>query len=493
MCFLIGVATALVLLAELRSSSFNLKHHLATTGLWLLLIVVYLAGGSARWRWALGIPYHLCMFTLAAHMFPGIWQCQKAAQVQFLACLFRFMALPLANGILPVAFWSTLVSAMVLTNDQIIGASDILFTVVTIMGYWWLNRATELATTLDMEMADLRSMRCACHTLLSSVYDVVVELDDSLNIAEDVHCCLGTWLRHGRKVLEGQDIQQFMHSDLDRETFLREVGRENYGTVAAAFHLKMQDGSGMAIPAECFHARFQSDSEERYLLAFREFSDNSMPINAHDGERCSELTEEIKEVQMSGGVALLEFSAMDFQTLGASSAFCDLFHGQKELYNQVTDYVAKHALERFLQDVMKNSNELLHSKASSAEGEAVLPLMVQGHICQCACRLTFYKASDPLHDVSAHSLGLTEDQTVIVKLFVMRVLDKPQESQLSRRSSSRRSSSSRSSSQRSHSSRSRSPSSRSPALRRELRQPECGDLREWNRSHQSHKSPPMHL
>lgn len=31
---------------------------------------------------------------------------------------------------------------------------------------------------------------------------MVVELDDSLNIAEDVHCCLGTWLRHGRQGAE---------------------------------------------------------------------------------------------------------------------------------------------------------------------------------------------------------------------------------------------------------------------------------------------------
>ena len=43
---------------------------------------------------------------------------------------------------------------------------------------------------------------------------------------------------------------------LTKETFLREVVRENYGTVAAAFHLKMQDGSGTVSWLHfdlCFH------------------------------------------------------------------------------------------------------------------------------------------------------------------------------------------------------------------------------------------------
>ena len=43
------------------------------------------------------------------------------------------------------------------------------------------------------------------HALAGKVYDVVVELDDSMNIAEDVHC-LGTWLRHGRR-----DLSAFAH------------------------------------------------------------------------------------------------------------------------------------------------------------------------------------------------------------------------------------------------------------------------------------------
>lgn len=58
---------------------------------------------------------------------------------------------------------------------------DCLFTVTTVVAYWWLQRAgvgqrplkaqhlvKELAAELEMEMADLKSVRRAGHTLLSS-------------------------------------------------------------------------------------------------------------------------------------------------------------------------------------------------------------------------------------------------------------------------------------------------------------------------------------
>ena len=82
---------------------------------------------------------------------------------------------------------------------------------------------------------------------------------------------------HRLDQLRGQEIQQFLHSEVDREpwiildhcesdeaalfflvkifwnpyefwmpqdTFVREVSRENHANIAAAFHVKMRDGSG---------------------------------------------------------------------------------------------------------------------------------------------------------------------------------------------------------------------------------------------------------
>ena len=99
-------------------------------------------------------------------------------------------------------------------------------------------------------------------------------------------------------MLQGQGVQQLMHSELDWETFVQEIGRETHASMAASFHLKMQGKAGLVMPAQCFHVRFQSGSEERHLLAFRDFSDQMPPVRG-----AQELREDIK-MQMAGGVQL---------------------------------------------------------------------------------------------------------------------------------------------------------------------------------------------
>lgn len=464
---------------------FNLHHHLGIAGIWLAFVFIYILGEDPCWRCLIRIPYHVCMMVLAVHVMPWSTVSDDRDVIQFLACLFRFAFLPLATDIFSVTFWSAMISSFVWYKHPVLGPLDAVYTAVTIAAFWWLRRATEAETALQMEMADLRSMRSACHTVLSSVCDAVVELDESMNIQEDVHR-LGAWLVHGRlDQLRGQEIQQFLHGDIDRDTFATEVSRENHANIAAAFHVKMRDGSGTAIPAECFHAKFERCCEEKHLIAFREFSDLQAPAVpiASKAEQLDalEVNEEVKKMQMSGGVAVIEFNALNFETLGATAAFCDKFHGEKHLNQQVVDYLPDKARERFLQDVMLISNELLNSDSSLAEAELRLPLVVKGRVCKCSCRMTIYKCHShgqpSQFHTTGHQMGFEEldlqEERVVVKLFVMEIDDGTEET-MSRKLGSSHSSTSGSGSP-SRRSRSRSSPRRQPA-----KTPESGDLRTLN-------------
>lgn len=500
-CFALGAVMVAYFLAAILPAdpviSFNLQHHLGIAAIWLGFVLIYLLGEDPCCRCLIRIPYHVCMMTLAVHVMPWSTVSDDRDVIQFLACLFRFAFLPLATDIFSVTFWSAMISSFVWYKHPVQGPLDAVYTAVTIAAFWWLRRATEAEATLQMEMADLRSMRSACHTVLSSVCDAVVELDESMNILEDVHR-LGAWLVHGRlDQLRGQEIQQFLHSEVDRDTFVREVSRENHANIAAAFHVKMRDGSGTAIPAECFHAKFEWGSEEKHLIAFREFSDSQalavpIPSKAEQPDGF-EVSEEVKKMQMSGGVAVIEFNALTFETLGATAAFCDKFHGEKHLNQKVVDYLPDKARDRFLQDLTLISNELLNSDSSLAEAELRLPLVVKGQVCKCSCRMTIYKchfdgpralghfdgprALEQLAFVKGHRMGVEEldleEERVVVKLFVMEIDDGTEE--MSWKLGSSRSSTSGSGSP-SRKSRSRS----SPRRQRTSNTPECGDLRTLN-------------
>lgn len=469
---------------------FNLQHHLGIGAIWLGFVLIYLLGEDPCCRCLLRIPYHVCMISLAVHVMPWSTTSDDLDAIHFLACLFRFAFLPLATDIFSVTFWGAMISSFVWYKHPVQGPLDAVYTAVTIAAFWWLRRATEAEATLQMEMADLRSMRSAFHTVLSSVCDAVVELDESMNILEDVHR-LGAWLVHGRlDQLRGQEIQQFLHSAIDRDTFVTEVSRENHASIAAAFHVKMRDGSGTAIPAECFHAKFEWGSEEKHLIAFREFSDSHAPaapspLKAEQPDGF-EVSEEVKKMQMSGGFAVIEFNALTFETLGATAAFCDKFHGEKHWNQNVVDYLSDAARDRFLQDVTLISNELLNSDSSLAEAELKLPLVVKGRACKCSCRMTIYKCHfDPLSRTfgqfpsgKGHRMGIEEldfeEERVVVKLFVMEIDDGTEETR-SGKSKSSHSSTSGSGSP------SRKSRSRSPAHRqRTPNTPECGDLRTLN-------------
>ena len=153
---------------------------------------------------------------------------------------------------------------------------------------------------------------------------------------------------------------------------MQEIGRERHGSMAVSFHLKM--GKALAMPAQCFHVRFESESSERHLLAFRDFSDQMPQVTG-----AQELREDIK-MQVAGAVPVVEFSAVDFDVLAANQAFCELWaqfllvrwlFGRSEgcflslgaeedfqKYPEFTEYVAKSSRDRFLQalDTLKREH-----------------------------------------------------------------------------------------------------------------------------------------
>jgi len=475
-CFCIGASAVLYFLVAILPEdpvmSFQMHHYLEIAGFWLCFLGIYIVGENPRWYCLLRFPYHLCMLILAVHTMPWSSVVDNKTQLHFLCCLFRFAFLPLATEIFSVAFWSCTIYGFVWYKYPELVPQDAVYTAVTISAYWWLHRAIDLEATLEVEMTDVRSMRRACHKLLSCVCDAVVELDSSMNIAEDVHR-LGAWLAHGRcDHLRGQDIQQFLHSGLDRDTFATEVCRKNPGDLAAAFHVNLRDGSGTAIPAECFSAPFESGSEDKHLIAFREFSDSAAIPSKSNLEGEVDIRDDIKKIQMSGGVAVIEFNGMNFETLGASGAFCDKFHGERRLQRQVLDYLDEPFKNQFLQDMTLMSNELLNSQSTMVEAELTLPMIAKEQVVSCFCRLTAYKSNSKeiRFNSQQHGLIITDDEEerVLIKLYIMSTDEKEEITTISRQSSSPGSRASR-------------RSSRSHQKRGQSNNPESGDLRTLNR------------
>ncbi|CAJ1389108.1 unnamed protein product [Effrenium voratum] len=378
------------------------------------------------------------------------------------------------------------------TRDPMVGSVDLLFTLMSITAYLWFDRASILSVKLEQEMEEVASVRRACHLLLSSICDAVVELDAELKIAEDVHR-LGSWLLHGRKhTVQGREMQHFLHSEPDREAFLGEMNRDlgtGSATVAAAFHLKMRDGSGHPIPAECFHVKFCVGNKVRHLLGLREYADNSIPKLP---TKLPELRVDIERI--AGGDAVMEFNAMDFKVRGATQAFCDLFHSHRLPHTNVTDYLAEESRNQFLQDISSYVNQLLYSDDLQAEAAATLPLLASGgRILVCSCNLTLERAQEsPDREVfgqtfEGHYLDSSTEEgglMVLSRIFINHVARENLEdfpscsvSLPSRRSGSRRSNRSTRSA-RSNSSR----GSQGSGSRREKRPPESGDLKSLQHS-----------
>lgn len=121
-----GMSGALYLVAELIEG-FSLIHHLSISAAYLILLLVYVFSKGPLGRYLLAIPYHLCpsatsstpnafktgMGIVASHVAPWSLSHNDPMQIHFLACLFRFMALPMATNLVSVALWSACMSGFV--------------------------------------------------------------------------------------------------------------------------------------------------------------------------------------------------------------------------------------------------------------------------------------------------------------------------------------------------------------------------------------------
>lgn len=120
----------------------------------------------------------------------------------------------------------------------------------------------------------------AATSLLNTVCDVVVELDEELKITEHSERMASIFTLQADRSVQQMRLQDFMVMSEDRASFegllLQQVEKEAC-PMARVMHAKMRDSIGSVFSMEIFSIQFESlEHFPRYLVGVREFTDEPM-------------------------------------------------------------------------------------------------------------------------------------------------------------------------------------------------------------------------
>lgn len=148
---------------------------------------------------------------------------------------------------------------------------------LTIVGaFSELRMQSEARATVEARASlDFQS---AVHNLLMTIYDVVLELDEHLNLVDDSESLAGILLMGRNCNLKGSSIKNcmFEKEDIDHfEEHVKQAHSNDLQSTAIPIRLRMRDSSGRAVPVELLHSQFTDlICNVRYLVGIRELTES---------------------------------------------------------------------------------------------------------------------------------------------------------------------------------------------------------------------------
>jgi len=143
-------------------------------------------------------------------------------------------------------------------------------------------------TRLELEAQSSRNELAAAQSVLRSVCDVVVVVDDALRLREDSPELRNMLFLNRRRSLRQEDVRSFLASAEDRAKFDEQAAAATAAgqpvgeppRLSVAFHVSMKDSAGIILEVEVFVVGFLKENQQMHLVGIRE---------QQSGERAAEL------------------------------------------------------------------------------------------------------------------------------------------------------------------------------------------------------------
>eukprot|EP00928_Gymnodinium_smaydae_P021909 TRINITY_DN18584_c0_g2_i1.p1 TRINITY_DN18584_c0_g2~~TRINITY_DN18584_c0_g2_i1.p1 ORF type:complete len:530 (-),score=64.95 TRINITY_DN18584_c0_g2_i1:79-1668(-) len=122
--------------------------------------------------------------------------------------------------------------------------------------------------------------KSAVRTLLENMCDVILPLEPSLTLSEDVPQFKGMLMLEPNQSVRGVPLERYMVSDDDKERFQHQLTTSRPSSVCPesvvrCFNVALRDSDGNSISVEFFSVVFESlNKETHYILGIRELSDS---------------------------------------------------------------------------------------------------------------------------------------------------------------------------------------------------------------------------
>eukprot|EP00928_Gymnodinium_smaydae_P075209 TRINITY_DN5820_c0_g2_i1.p1 TRINITY_DN5820_c0_g2~~TRINITY_DN5820_c0_g2_i1.p1 ORF type:complete len:501 (-),score=27.63 TRINITY_DN5820_c0_g2_i1:343-1779(-) len=135
----------------------------------------------------------------------------------------------------------------------------------------------EAKATAEANNSD--SVSCALKSVLGSICDVVLELDDEMRIIDSAQSLALMLMRRSSRSLQGSHVKDFLTDENDVEKF-KKFARSNSSEgflPIVPFHTRLKDRLGNNIDVEIFQCpfRYSLTNKDRYIVGVREFGDIS--------------------------------------------------------------------------------------------------------------------------------------------------------------------------------------------------------------------------
>jgi len=168
------------------------------------------------------------------------------------------------------------------TNHFRLALQLLTMSVVTVLCLVVVDTLLHQLTQLELDAASSRNELAAAQSVLRSVCDVVVEVDDMLRLRMDSPELRNMLFLNQNRSLQHEDVRNFLASAEDGAKFHEHTtstgqpGGEQ-PRLSVAFHVSMRDSAWITLEVEVFVVRFSNrEGQDSYLVGIREQSDSEL-------------------------------------------------------------------------------------------------------------------------------------------------------------------------------------------------------------------------
>jgi len=168
------------------------------------------------------------------------------------------------------------------TNHFRLALQLLTMSVVTVLCLVVVDTLLHQLTQLELDAASSRNELAAAQSVLRSVCDVVVELDDALRLRKDSPELRSMLFLNQSRSLQHEDVRIFLASAEDGAKFHEHATSTGQPggelpRLSVAFHVSMRDSAGITLAVEVFVVRFLiREGQQAYLVGIREQTDSEI-------------------------------------------------------------------------------------------------------------------------------------------------------------------------------------------------------------------------